>query len=236
MSDEMSILALSAAAIAFFHTMLGPDHYVPFIAMSRAQGWSLARTATITTLCGAGHVLSAVLLGMVGIALGLAASFFEPMNDIRGSLAAWAFMSFGLVYLAWGLRRARKNAPHSHAHPHLGGSVHDHGHTHGGGHVHVHEDGARSLTPWVVFVIFALGPCEPMIPVIMYPAVKGNYFNLVIVTAIFGTVTLLSMLAVVLGASLGLKSIPLKSWDRYSHALAGATLFLCGAAMQFFGL
>jgi nickel/cobalt transporter (NicO) family protein len=236
MSEELSILALSAAAIAFFHTLLGPDHYLPFIAMARAQGWSMARTATITVLCGAGHILSSVLLGAVGIALGLAASFFEPLDEIRGSLAAWAFMSFGLVYLAWGLRKARKTAAHSHSHPHLGGHVHDHGHAHGGEHVHVHEDGARSVTPWVVFVIFALGPCEPMIPVIMYPAVKGNYFNLVIVTAIFGAVTMLSMLAVVLGASLGLKSIPLKSWDRYSHALAGATLFLCGAAMQFLGL
>ena len=236
MSEELSILALSAAAIAFFHTLLGPDHYLPFIAMARAQGWSLARTATITALCGAGHILSSVLLGAVGIALGLAASFFEPMDEIRGSLAAWAFMSFGLVYLAWGLRQARIAAPHSHAHPHLDGHVHDHGHTHGGEHVHVHEGGARRVMSWVVFVIFALGPCEPMIPVIMYPAVKGNYLNLIIVTAIFGAVTTLSMLAVVLGASLGLRSIPLKSWDRYSHALAGATLFLCGAAMQFFGL
>ena len=236
MSDEMSILALSAAAIAFFHTMLGPDHYLPFIAMSRAQGWSLTKTATITTLCGVGHVLSAVLLGLVGIALGLAASFFEPMNEIRGSLAAWAFMSFGLVYLAWGLRRAWKNAPHSHAHPHTDGHVHVHGHMHAGGHVHVHEEGATRLTPWVIFVIFILGPCEPMIPVVMYPALKGSYSTLVAVTAIFGAVTITSMLAVVLGASLGLKSIPLRSWDRYSHALAGATLFLCGAAMQFFGL
>ena len=236
MSEELSILALSAAAIAFFHTLLGPDHYLPFIAMARAQGWSLARTATITALCGAGHILSSVLLGAVGIALGLAASFFEPLDEIRGSLAAWAFMSFGLVYLAWGLRQARKNAPHSHAHPHTDGYVHDHGHTHGGEHVHVHEEGATRLTPWVVFVIFALGPCEPMIPVIMYPAVKGNYLDLIAVTAVFGAVTMTSMLAVVLGASLGLKSIPLRSWDRYSHALAGATLFLCGAAMQFFGL
>jgi len=236
MSEELGILALSAAAIAFFHTLLGPDHYLPFIAMARAQGWSLARTATITALCGAGHILSSVLLGAVGIALGLAASFFEPLDEIRGSLAAWAFMSFGLVYLAWGLRQARKNAPHSHAHPHTDGHVHDHGHAHGGEHVHVHEDGATRLTPWVVFVIFALGPCEPMIPVIMYPAVKGNYLDLIAVTAVFGAVTMTSMLAVVLGASLGLKSIPLRSWDRYSHALAGATLFLCGAAMQFFGL
>jgi ABC-type nickel/cobalt efflux system permease component RcnA len=236
MSEGLGILALSAAAIAFFHTMLGPDHYLPFIAMSRAQGWSLARTATITTLCGAGHVLSAVLLGAVGIALGLAASFFEPINEIRGSLAAWAFMSFGLAYLAWGLRQARKNTPHSHAHPHTDGHVHDHGHTHGGEHVHVHEDGAKRMTPWVIFVIFVLGPCEPMIPVIMYPAVKGNYLTLIVVTAIFGAVAMTSMLAVVLGASLGLKSVPLRSWDRYSHALAGATLFLCGAAMQFFGL
>jgi sulfite exporter TauE/SafE len=236
MSEQLGILALSAAAIAFFHTLLGPDHYLPFIAMARAQGWSLARTATITALCGAGHILSSVLLGAVGIALGLAASFFEPLDEIRGSLAAWAFMSFGLVYLAWGLRQARKNAPHSHAHPHTDGHVHDHGHAHGGEHVHVHEDGATRLTPWVVFVIFALGPCEPMIPVIMYPAVKGNYLDLIAVTAVFGAVTMTSMLAVVLGASLGLKSIPLRSWDRYSHALAGATLFLCGAAMQFFGL
>jgi sulfite exporter TauE/SafE len=236
MSEELSILALSAAAIAFFHTLLGPDHCLPFIAMARAQGWSLARTATITALCGAGHILSSVLLGAVGLALGLAASFFEPLDEIRGSLAAWAFMSFGLVYLAWGLRQARKNAPHSHAHPHTDGYVHDHGHAHGGEHVHVHEDGAKRLTPWVVFVIFALGPCEPMIPVIMYPAVKGNYFGLIVVTTVFGAVTMMSMLAVVLGASLGLKSIPLRSWDRYSHALAGATLFLCGAAMQFFGL
>ena len=74
-----------------------------------------------------------------------------------------------------------------------------------------------------------------MIPVIMYPAVKGNYLTLLVVTAIFGAVTITSMLVVVLGASLGLKSIPLRSWDRYSHALAGATLFLCGAAMQFLG-
>ena len=236
MSEQLGILALSAAAIALFHTLLGPDHYLPFIAMARAQGWSLARTATITALCGAGHILSSVLLGAVGIALGLAASFFEPLDEIRGSLAAWAFMSFGLVYLAWGLRQARKNAPHSHAHPHTDGYVHDHGHAHGGEHVHVHEDGATRLTPWVVFVIFALGPCEPMIPVIMYPAVKGNYLDLIAVTAVFGAVTMTSMLAVVLGASLGLKSIPLRSWDRYSHALAGATLFLCGAAMQFFGL
>lgn len=236
MSEELSILALSAAAIAFFHTLLGPDHYLPFIAMARAQGWSLARTATITTLCGAGHILSSVLLGAVGLALGLAASFFEPLDEIRGSLAAWAFMSFGLVYLAWGLRQARKKAPHSHAHPHTDGYVHDHGHKHGGEHVHIHEEGATRLTPWVVFVIFALGPCEPMIPVIMYPAVKGNYLDLIAVTAVFGAVTMTSMLAVVLGASLGLKSIPLRSWDRYSHALAGATLFLCGAAMQFFGL
>jgi nickel/cobalt transporter (NicO) family protein len=236
MSEELSILALSAAAIAFFHTLLGPDHYLPFIAMARAQGWSLARTATITALCGAGHILSSVLLGAVGLALGLAASFFEPLDEIRGSLAAWAFMSFGLVYLAWGLQQARKKAPHSHAHPHTDGYVHDHGHAHGGEHVHVHEDGATRLTPWVVFVIFALGPCEPMIPVIMYPAVKGNYFGLIVVTTVFGAVTMMSMLAVVLGASLGLKSIPLRSWDRYSHALAGATLFLCGATMQFLGL
>jgi hypothetical protein len=43
MAPELVILIISAASVAFVHTMLGPDHYVPFIAMAKARDWSLPK-------------------------------------------------------------------------------------------------------------------------------------------------------------------------------------------------
>ena len=59
-SNELIVLMGTAASIGFFHTLLGPDHYLPFIVMSRARNWSAARTLVITVLCG----LAIVFLGL----------------------------------------------------------------------------------------------------------------------------------------------------------------------------
>ncbi len=65
MTTEIAILCGTAASIGLLHTLLGPDHYLPFIVMSRARRWTMTRTALITLACGIGHVLSSVLLGLV---------------------------------------------------------------------------------------------------------------------------------------------------------------------------
>ena len=59
-----------AALLGFTHTLTGPDHYLPFVAMSRIGRWSLSKTVAITIACGIGHVAGSVVLGMLGIALG----------------------------------------------------------------------------------------------------------------------------------------------------------------------
>ena len=227
----------TAASIGFFHTLLGPDHYLPFIVMARAREWSKAKTVWITTLCGIGHVLSSIVLGGIGIALGVVVTKLEIIESYRGSVAAWALIAFGLVYFAWGLRRALKRRPHKHGHIHDDTGKHDHEHVHENGHTHVHNQKSRnSLTPWVLFTIFIFGPCEPLIPILMYPAAKSSVFGVIMVTATFGIITILTMLTVVLLASLGFQSLPLGRMERYSHALAGAMICLSGMAIQFLGL
>ena len=236
MSPELLILAITAASMGFFHTLMGPDHYLPFIVMARARKWSIFKTTWITILCGVGHIASSVLLGMVGIALGIAVIKLEVIESFRGGLAAWALIAFGLVYFVWGLRRALRNQSHKHLHLHEK-DKHIHDHAHIKEHVHVHEkEGAVNLTPWVLFTIFVFGPCEPLIPILMYPAAKSSLFGLVLVTGIFGSVTIMTMLGVVLISSLGINLLPLRRLERYTHALAGATICLCGMAIQFLGL
>jgi sulfite exporter TauE/SafE len=205
--------------------------------MNRAGKWSLRKTALVTFLCGIGHVLSSVLLGIAGIVLGVAVSKLETVESFRGGIAAWGLIAFGLVYFVWGMRRALRNKPHEHVHIHDDGVNHIHTHIHKEEHVHAHGKGSDiNLTPWILFTIFVLGPCEPLIPLLMYPAAKSSLIGLTLVTGIFCIVTIMTMLGVVMISTLGFNFIPAKPLERYAHALAGATICISGMAIQFLGL
>ena len=86
MSNEVIILAGTAATIGFLHTVLGPDHYLPFIVLSKARQWSTLKTIVITFLCGFGHVLSSIFLGFIGIVLGIAVFKLEAIESFRGEI------------------------------------------------------------------------------------------------------------------------------------------------------
>jgi len=266
MTDSAVLLYATAASVAFVHTILGPDHYVPFVAMSRAGEWSQRKTVVITLLCGLGHVLSSVVLGLIGIAFGVAMFKLEWIERFRGDLAGWLLIAFGLVYFLWGVRRAIRNQPHTHFHAHADGVIHTHEHTHHADHVHVHlckarvsepgaqamgrpdaDEGTRgplqgrlrdegrggaSLTPWVLFTIFIFGPCEPLIPIVMYAAAKGTAWTVVGVTVVFSIITITTMLTVVLSSSWAIGIAPLRRWQRFGHALAGLAVLACGVAVQ----
>lgn len=237
MNDEILILMATAASIGFFHTLLGPDHYLPFIVMARSGKWSKSKTAFVTFLCGLGHVLGSVVLGLLGVGMGIALSRLELIESVRGEIAAWFLIAFGLVYFAWGMKRAARNKPHKHIHAHEEGDLHIHEHVHKTDHLHVHtKEDVKKLTPWVLFVIFVLGPCEPLIPLLIFPAAQQNLYGLVMVTAVFAIVTILTMLIVVMIASHWVALIPTTKMERYMHAIAGATISLSGMAIQFLGL
>ena len=88
MNQEILILVITAASFGFFHTLLGPDHYVPFIVMSKTGKWSKAKTFWVTALSGVGHVLGSVILGIIGIVLGLAIQQLTVIESYRGEIAA----------------------------------------------------------------------------------------------------------------------------------------------------
>jgi nickel/cobalt transporter (NicO) family protein len=237
MRPDLQLLIATAFWIGLIHTLAGPDHYLPFVVMGRARRWSTARTLAITLACGVAHVGSSVVLGLLGIALGVAVSRLQSVESVRGDIAAWLLIGFGLAYTVWGLRRAFRGGPHTHTHLHDDGQAHVHEHNHESGHVHVHEEGgAPSLTPWVLFTVFVLGPCEPLIPLLMYPAVSHSAWGLGLVTAVFGVTTIGTMLVIVRLSLAGIRLLPMRQLERFSHALAGAAIAVTGLAIRFLGL
>jgi ABC-type nickel/cobalt efflux system permease component RcnA len=237
-NSEIIVLCWTAATIGFVHTALGPDHYLPFVMMAKARNWTTAKTIWITLLSGSGHVLSSVFLGLVGVYLGAELLKLEAFEAFRGSVAAWLLIGFGFTYFVWGMFRAIKNKKHSHLHIHDSGVVHDHPHAHTGGHAHVHDQKskAKDITPWILFTVFILGPCESLIPLIMYPAAKSSMAGMYLVTFIFAVTTLITMLGIVLLGVWGIGFANIGKLERYTHAIAGGTICFSGLAIMFLGL
>lgn len=236
MEGSTLLLSGTAVTIGFIHTLVGPDHYIPFIVLGEARKWTTRKTMFITFLCGIGHVLSSVILGLVGIAAGISLSRLEFFESFRGNMAAWLLIAFGLVYLIISLRNIYRSKKHMHEHRHPDGTSHMHEHDHHHSHTHVHLSDRKNLTPWILFLIFVLGPCEPLIPIVMYPAAENNFHAVIIVSLLFSVVTIGTMMSIVLAFRLGLSHINLRPLERYVNVIAGATILVSGLAIQFLGL
>ena len=235
-------LILATAGVAITHTLFGPDHYLPFIMLARARHWSRSRTVLVTTLCGLGHILSSLLLGAIGLAAGSALAHIEKLEGMRGDWAAWGLFGFGIAYLVWGIRKAIRTHSGIAAHAH-GIGVHIHTH---GDHVHAHPASSPAgssaassrsvVTFWSLFIIFVLGPCEPLIPLFVLPASRGRWDLALLTGVIFGLITIVLMVAVTIFALAGLTHLNFGRLERWSHAMAGAVITLSGAAILFLGL
>lgn len=237
MGHDSYFLIITAASIGFFHTLLGPDHYVPFIVLAQARGWSPLKTAVITFLCGIGHVGSSIIIGFVGIVFGIALNRLVDIESTRGVIAAWMMIAFGLVYLLWGIKHSLKHKEHTHFHFHSDKTAHYHAHNHTNEHSHIHPIKTyKQLTPWILFTIFVFGPCEPFIPILLYPAATNSVSDIVWVTVIFTITTVTTMIVVVSLSLYGFRILPRINIERHMHAIAGATILICGIGIAFLGL
>ena len=236
MDNSITLLSVTAVSIGFIHTVLGPDNYLPFIVLSEAKKWTMKKTMWITFLCGLGHVLSSVILGLTGIIVGISVNRLVEVESFRGNIAGWLFIAFGLIYMLISIRNLYRKRQHTHSHFHPGTGEHIHEHNHFGDHAHVHENDVVRTTPWILFLIFVFGPCEPLIPILMYPAAQNNIAGSVFVSVLFSLVTIATMMGVVLAFKLGFSRINLKPVEKYSNLIAGGMIFLSGIAIQFIGL
>ena len=197
-------LIITAALIGSLHT-LAPDHWVPFAALARARGWSAARTARTTFLCGFGHVTVSAALGILALVAGL-----NAVHAMGSRLESWAtvlLIAFGLAYMLWGFRRSRA---HTHAHP------------------------GSNMTEWTLFLVYSADPCVAVIPMIM-AASAGGWTAVAFVTIAYEAATIATMIILATGMLAGVKRMTLHWADHYGDAVAGGVIVMVGVAMMILG-
>ena len=238
MSSELLSLSGMAIGVGFLHCVAGPDHYLPFVAMSRVGLWSLRKTLLVTVICGIGHVLGSALLGFIGVAIGLIVYQIEAdqtggvrdhlmgAETWRGDLTGGLIVVFGAVYLVWGIVHAvRMRRLRAKSNDELLDETEER--------VESLASKAGKLTPWVLFTVFVFGPCEPLIPMILGPAAAANVWSAVWVILLFGVTTLVTMTVLVALIYLGTFAIRFQKAEIYGHALAGLVVLACGLAIMF---
>lgn len=226
MDSSWPVLALSAVSVGVLHTLVGPDHYLPFVAIGSARGWSRRRLLAVTVGCGCAHILSSLVIALiVGGLMGLGAARVEEVFGWQGTAVAWTLVVLGIGYAAWGLWRPRR-----------------HRHLPDGSHLPAGMTAAdaaapglsnRDVTVWALVLVFVFGPCEAMIPLVMLPTAQGSVGGIVLVLVLFGATTVATMTVAVMLLHSGVRLLPMDKLARVAHPLAGAVVALCGVAILF---
>lgn len=233
--NELQLLIYSAAFLGFIHTLLGPDHYLPFIVLSKARNWSQSKTLWITFISGVGHVGGSVVIGIIGIGLGISLTKLEIIESQRGNLVSWMLIAFGLVYSIYGVKKYIKKEGHFHLPSYLvPKKVRNLAHF-SETHTEKNPESMTNITPWILFLIFIFGPCEVLIPLLIFPAAQFNTLGIVAVSLVFGTTTLLTMLMTVYLGQKGTSFVKFKNGDKYFHIIAGVVILISGLGIQFLG-
>lgn len=202
-------------AVALLHAAL-PTHWLPFVLVGRAQGWSRGRTLAVAGLAGLAHVAFTVVLGVGVVTLGL--EIHRRFAEVLPALAGFVLLALGGYYIL----RPLVGAP-VHAHAGLGGA--------GGRPRRLATDGAAVGS---LVLLLTLSPCEAFLPVYLSGAAYG-WGGFAVLSAVLLGATVFGMLLFTLLALLGAERLRLGLLERYDSLILGVMLSLLGAAILVLG-
>lgn len=240
MDDPGTFLLLATAGgTAILHTLI-PDHWLPFVLIGRARGWTARTTAFVSGVSAVVHVGLSVLLGLLALAIGRAAS--ETIGETLERAGAGLLIVFGVAYALWAWRKG------GHFHP--GGSwLHRHeahadacnGAEGGGGeHLHYHADDgmireSRGWTGIGLALIVGANPCVLLLPIMIATAEHGAG-AVGLVVAAYAVPTVLLMVALSAFGVAGARRIPVPGAARYMELASGLLIAVLGLGILVFGM
>jgi hypothetical protein len=233
-----SLLLLTAAATAAFHTLI-PDHWLPFVLVGRARGWSAKTTAAVSGFSAIVHTLLSVALGLIALRLGQSAAAAVGARLERGS--GLLLIAFGVVYALWAWRKG------GHFHP--GGALLHHrdeqercdGHEGfaGSEHLHYHadegwirKDAGKGALPLALIV--GLNPCVLVLPIMVATAAQGKS-AVALVTFAYSVTTIVLMVGLSVAGVAGAKRLPVPAVARHMETASGVLIACCGVVFLLIG-
>ncbi len=209
MHDNTFILTLAATgfSVALLHAAI-PTHWLPFVMVGRARGWTRRQILAAVALAGGGHIIATTLLG-----IGLARFGYE-LNEHFDHAFHWVVAAILVVLGLWMAFRS----------PHGRKCQHCHGHP-------------EKITPkttdktllWGLFLSLTLSPCELFLPVYLTASPYG-WPGILMLSTVLALATLSGMLTLTWLTLLGSQRLHVRWLDQLDERIIGALLCLLGIA------
>lgn len=227
----LTTIALTGFTVAFLHAAI-PTHWLPFVLVARARGWTRAKTLAVTAAAGVGHVALTSLLGLV-------IAWFGFRLDERLGAELFPWIAGGLLFAFAGFYFWRQWTGRGILHHHPPGSQHHadarcgHGHEQSHWHDELKDSklGTRGTGDWTaisgLLVMLTLSPCEGFLPVYL-SGVQFGWPGFFVLSGILAVATLAGMALFTWLALLGFERIRIKNLERHEAGLLGALFAVLG--------
>jgi len=228
------LLFLSSCSTAIIHALI-PDHWLPFVLMSRAERWSERRAAALTGLAGLLHVVVTLFAGALTILVGSATveSLAQRTGRSLEFFVGLLLVIFGVSYgLFRHLREASVHATRDPAPGTAGTEVRpiDGEHVHAHGHL-LERWFHGALTAGTLVVVIGISPCALLVPVLFAASAVGAGALLAAALG-FALCTIGTMVGVTLVATRGMRRMELLFFTRYGDLISGALVSAVGLLLM----
>lgn len=232
-STALATIAATGFTVAFFHAAI-PTHWLPFVLVARARGWSRPRALGVTIFAGLGHVAVTSLLGLLIAWLGF--QLDEKLGEVFPWIAGGVLLMMGGFYFwrQWrggGICHHKVVGGHHHADQHCG---HEQGHSHWEDELKDSALVSSRAGEWAaisgLFIMLTFSPCEVILPVYL-SAVEFGWTGFIVLSLILAVATLLGMLLFTWCTLVGLERFNLKSFERFEAGLLGTIFTVLGVVV-----
>lgn len=197
----MNSIFIGSLLISLLHAVI-PSHWLPLLAISRKEQWSLKETEQVTFLSGLAHVLSTIvigiLLGMIGI-------------ELSDHIESFSHIIAPSILILMGLYFVRQHYTHHHFHlqkQKLAGK-------------------SKSRIIGALIIAMFLSPCMEIEAYFLLAGAKG-WWMMGLIALMYAAVTITGMLLWIKLAYKGLLKLNWHKWEHNAGLISGGILIVTG--------
>lgn len=202
-------IIISSFLLSIVHAII-PSHWLPLLAISKAEKWNERETIYVTAITGIAHTSSTVIIGIIVGLIGYKLS--ESYHYITHFIAPIILISLGVVYLFFEYRHSKIKSEHHHHHIDVDGII--------------KKNSKRSIILSLSAAMF-FSPCLE-IEVYYFTASKLGWIGIGIVSVVYFFVTIIGMILLVYLSSKGVTKLKWHFLEHHDKLISGLILIIVG--------
>jgi cytochrome c biogenesis protein CcdA len=205
-------LLLGSVLLGLVHPLF-PNHWIPLIAISKAEKWTNKETIVATLITGFSHTISTILIGIIVGFVGIKLS--ENYSYIIRIAAPTILVLIGIIYLLLDLRSS------SHHHHHF--EINDES---------LKKQKSKTAIIFTLSIGLFFSPCIE-IEAYYFQAATQGWIGILVVSLVYLIMTLTIMTSLVYFGLKGVNKFNLHFLDHHEKTITGIVLILLGFLAYF---